>query len=281
MEPVLDNHAIVDDKRIAYRDDGEGRPVVLIHGTPSHSYIWREVIPGLEGAGYRVLAYDLLGYGLSERPLTADTSVAAQARILEGLLDVWGIEQADVVAHDIGGATAMILAVRRPERFRSLTLIDTVSYDSWPSRSWQAIIRDHLHEYHRMPLEDFREMMIRQLSMTVYDKGRMSGEVLEAYLAPLSSDLGKASFFAHQVSHYDSRYTQEITGDLKRLPIPTRVLWAEQDEWQPLSYGRHLAEDIPGASLEVIPEAGHFLMEDAPEKVVEELRGFLARKAAG
>lgn len=175
----------------------------------------------------------------------------------------------------------MILAVRRPERFRSLTLIDTVSYDSWPSRSWQAIIRDHLHEYHRMPLEDFREMMIRQLSMTVYDKGRMSGEVLEAYLAPLSSDLGKASFFAHQVSHYDSRYTQEITGDLKRLPIPTRVLWAEQDEWQPLSYGRHLAEDIPGASLEVIPEAGHFLMEDAPEKVVEELRGFLARKAAG
>lgn len=70
METVVDQDVVVDGVRIAYRDgEGDGRPVVLVHGTPSHSYIWREVIPPLESEGYRLLAFDLLGYGRSERPL--------------------------------------------------------------------------------------------------------------------------------------------------------------------------------------------------------------------
>ena len=82
MKTVVDQDVVVDGVRIAYRDgEGDGRPVVLVHGTPSHSYIWREVIPPLEIEGYRLLAFDLLGYGRSERPLERDTSVAAQARI--------------------------------------------------------------------------------------------------------------------------------------------------------------------------------------------------------
>jgi pimeloyl-ACP methyl ester carboxylesterase len=124
------------------------------------------------------------------------------------MLDFWGVEQADVVGHDTGGATAMILAVNKPERVGKLLLIDTVSYDSWPSETWQKIIRDHLHEYHRMTLEDFRQMMVRQLTMTVCRKERMSKEVLEAYLAPLAGEIGRASCFTHQVNHYDSRYTE-------------------------------------------------------------------------
>ena len=125
METVVDRDVVVDGARIAYRNGGgDGRPVVLVHGTPSHSYIWREVIPPLESAGYRVLCFDLLGYGRSERPLDRDTSVAAQARILERMLDFWGLEQADIVGHDIGGATAMILAVHKPERLGKLLLVE-------------------------------------------------------------------------------------------------------------------------------------------------------------
>ena len=125
METVVDQDVVVNGVRIAYRDgEGDGRPVVLVHGTPSHSYIWREVIPPLESEGYRLLAFDLLGYGRSERPLERDTSVAAQARILDRMLDFWGVEQADIVGHDIGGATAMIFAVNRPERVGKLLLIE-------------------------------------------------------------------------------------------------------------------------------------------------------------
>jgi pimeloyl-ACP methyl ester carboxylesterase len=275
---VLDRNAIVEGSRIAYRDGGgKGRPVVLVHGTPSHSYIWRRVVPGLAAAGYRVLAFDLLGYGHSERPLQKDTSVASQARLLDGLLDIWRLDRADVIGHDIGGAAAMILAVRKPERFRSLAVIDTPSYDSWPSETWRKIIREHLHEYHRMSLEEFRTTMVRQLEMTVHHKARMSGETLDAYLRPLLGELGKTSFFVHQVSHYDSRYTEEIAGDLTKLSMPVKILWGEQDEWQPVSYAKRLAQDIPRAMLTVIPEAGHFLMEDEPDRVTEELLGFLQK----
>lgn len=278
METVLDRDVVVDGVRIAYRDgEGDGRPVVLVHGTPSHSYIWREVIPPLESEGYRVLAFDMLGYGLSERPLERDTSVAAQARILERMLDFWGVVQADVVGHDIGGATAMIFAISKPEQVGKLLLIDTVSYDSWPSETWQKIIRDHLHQYHRMTLKEFRHMMVRQLTMTVCRKERMSKEVLEAYLAPLAGEIGKASFFTHQVNHYDSRYTEEITEDLKYLTMPVKILWGAEDEWQPVSYAKRLARDIPGAELGIIQEAGHILMEDAPEEVVTEVQDFLYR----
>lgn len=268
----------VEGVRIAYTDGGEGSPVVLIHGTPSHSYIWRDVIPGLKRAGHRVLAFDLLGYGLSERPLDRDTSVAGQARMLERLLDAWQIDRAAIVGHDIGGATAMIFATRNPHRILRLALIDTVSYDSWPSETWRKIIRDHLHEYHRMSLKGFREMMVRQLKMTVHDKGRMEGGALEAYLEPLSGELGKTSFFAHQVSHYDSRYTEEIADDLKELPMPVKILWGEEDEWQPVSYAKRLRDDIPNATLTVVAGAGHFLMEEASERVTTELAGFFGKE---
>ena len=128
-----------------------------------------------------------------------------------------------------------------------------------------------------MTLEEFRQMMVRQLTLTVCRKERMSKEVLEAYLAPLAGEIGKASFFTHQVNYYDSRFTEEITEDLKDLTMPVKILWGAEDEWQPVSYSKRLARDIPGADLGIIQEAGHFLMEDAPEKVVTEVRDFLYR----
>ena len=273
---ILDRHVVVDGERVAYTDQGDGPPVVLIHGTPSHSYIWRNVLPTVRDAGFRVLAFDLLGFGLSEKPaFERNTSVAAQANLLARLLDEWGLDSAHLVGHDLGGAVSMICAVRHPERVRSLLLADTVSYDSWPSETWQAIIEHHMVDYQAMPLADFREMMARQLRMTVFHKERMRGETLEAYLAPVLSDLGKVAFFAHQVRHYDSRYTEEIEADLRQLALPVRVLWGERDEWQPLAYGERLRDEIADASLVTIPDAGHFVMEDAPQRVREEIVAFL------
>jgi pimeloyl-ACP methyl ester carboxylesterase len=99
METILDRHIVVDGVRVAYTDAGTGPPVVLIHGTPSHAFIWRAVLPGLVQAGYRVLAFDLLGYGQSERPLHRNTSVAAQAVLLTALLDAWHPSDAHIMRH--------------------------------------------------------------------------------------------------------------------------------------------------------------------------------------
>ncbi|MGW7219550.1 alpha/beta fold hydrolase [Streptomyces sp. NPDC054826] len=277
---VLTDGLVVDGVRLAYRDRGRGEPVIFIHGTPSHSYEWRDVVPHIEASGLRVIAYDLLRYGRSERPADRDTSVAAQTELLEHLLDTLGLEQVNIVAHDIGGAIGLRFAIARPERVRRLMIMDAVSYDSWPSPTWQKIIDEQLDEAAAMSQDDFDALLTRQLTMAVADPSRMTGEVLRAYLEPHRSPLGRASFFEHQVRHYDSRYTQEISDRFDRLTMPVRIVWGEEDQWQPLHYAKRLSGDIPGAQLVVVPGAGHFLMEDDPDRVVREIRDFLSDPAA-
>ena len=273
---LTDNDIIVDGVRLAYRDRGDGPPVVFLHGTPSYSYEWRDVVPHVEAAGYRTLTYDLLGYGASERPLDRDTSVTAQAALLVELLDELDLARVNLVAHDIGGAIGQRLAIDWPERVHRLLLIDTVSYDSWPSATWRQIIRDNLDDHAAMSAAEFERMLTRQLQMTVSDANRMRGEVLEAYLDPHRSPLGRASFFDHQVRHYDSAHTESLTARLGDLDLPVRILWGGRDQWQPVSYAERLTADIPGAELVVLPEAGHFVMEDDAAAVTREVIDFLA-----
>ena len=130
MPHLVDKHVLINGTRIAHGVHGEGIPVVLIHGTPSSSYIWRNILPRLVDEGYRVHVFDLLGFGLSERPWNreTDTSVTGQVPVLERLLAHWGLDTAHIISHDIGGAVAQRFSVFSPERVRSLTLIDVVSF---------------------------------------------------------------------------------------------------------------------------------------------------------
>ena len=275
---LLPEPVIVDGYRIAAGVHGDGPPVVLIHGTPSHSFIWRNVVPRLTGAGYRVHLFDMLGFGESERPADPeiDTSVVYQGEVLRHLMGHWDLDDAHIVAHDIGGAVAMRTGVLDPELVRSLTLLDTVSYDSWPSQTWRAIIADGLDPLMRAPDAEHRERLTEQLKMTVADPARMSGDVLDAYLDAVSGPIGQPSFFQHQVRHYDSAYTRDLTDDLGELGAhPVQIVWGKQDAWQDPGYAEKLARDIPGAALHMIDDAGHFLLEDQPTTVSEHIRGFV------
>ncbi|GAA5007067.1 alpha/beta fold hydrolase [Actinopolymorpha pittospori] len=271
----LERSIVVDGVRLAYTDRGQGEPVVFVHGTPSHSYLWREVLPAVRAAGHRVLAYDLLGYGASERPLDRDTSVEAQADLLDRFLTALGLDAVNLVAHDIGGAVGQILAVDRPARVRRLILLDTVSYDSWPSATWRDVVDEYLDDVH-VGAQEFERMLTGQLEQAVHDPRRMSGDVLAAYLGACRGRLGRASFFEHQVRHYDAAPTMRVAPRLHELRIPVRVVWGAADRWQPVGYAERLAGDIPGADLVVVPDAGHFLPEDAPSAVAEQVRELLA-----
>jgi len=275
---LLPEPVIVDGHRIATGVHGDGPPVVLIHGTPSHSFIWRDVVPRLTGAGYRVHLFDFLGFGESERPRDpgTDTSVAYQGEVLRHLIGHWDLDDAHIVAHDIGGAVGMRTGVLDPELVRSLTLVDTVSYDSWPSEAWRALIANGLDSLMRAPDAEHRQRMTEQLRTTVADPARMTGEVLRAYLEPISGPVGQPSFVHHQLRHYDSRYTEELSDDLDELgEHPVQILWGRQDAWQDPGYGEKLARDIPGASLHTIEDAGHFAMEDQPAAVSERILTFV------
>ncbi|MGO3567463.1 MAG: alpha/beta fold hydrolase [Serratia grimesii] len=274
LTSLVNQQVIINGYRIATGIHGEGKPLVLVHGTPAHSIIWRNLLPRLTAAGFQVYYYDLLGYGASERPLSADTSIAAQADLLLGLLDHWQLDSAHVFGHDIGGALSLRAAFKHATRFQSLTIADICSYDSWPSPTWRSI-RDHYRQYAILDASQHVQTLTRQLEMAVFNKSLMTGELLQHYLAPIVGVVGQPAFYQHQIAHYDARYTEDFAQRLPELRLPVQILWGENDEWQPVSYAYRLQSDVPGARLQVIPQAGHFLMEDAPETVAQQLVTFI------
>jgi len=274
QEPLLNGHAVISGHRIATGIHGGGTPLVLVHGTPAHAIIWRELVPLFVGAGFHVHLYDLLGFGASERPVDADTSVAAQVTLLAALLDHWQLPTTHLFGHDIGGAIALRLAFEQGARLRSLTIADAPSYDSWPSSTWKQM-HDEYAQCALTPASEHRSTMARQLGMAVFHKDRMQGETLMRYLEPLCGVVGQPSFYQHQVAHYNACYTMDFAEKLPQLKVPVQILWGSQDEWQPVAYAYRLQRDIPGATLHLYEQAGHFLMEDAPLPVAAQVIVFV------
>ena len=283
MTNLVPDNTLILGNRIAHGVHGEGEPVVLIHGTPSSSFIWRNIVPALLKTGHKVHLFDLLGYGLSERPWSADvdTSVSGQVPILAALVTRWALDQVHVVAHDIGGAIAQRFCIFHPQAVKSLTLIDTVSFDSWPSKRTHEQMRAGLDILIKKPDSEHREHFRDWILSTVHDQTRLRAESLETYVDYISGPVGQGSLFQHQVSHYDHKHTSELTSRLKDLrELPVQILWGEDDAWQVVDWAYKLQAAIPGSSLRVLPECGHFAMEDKPEEVSRLLIEFVQEHAA-
>ncbi|GFF55209.1 haloacetate dehalogenase H-1 [Aspergillus lentulus] len=280
MQPLVTENVLIRGTRIAYGIYGEptGEPVVLLHGTPSSSLIWRNVVPQLTSAHYRVHVFDWLGYGVSERPWdpSIDTSISGQVPILEGLLAHWGLESAHVVAHDIGGGIAQRFAIFSPQRIRSLTLVDVVSFDSYPSARTKKQMEDGLETLIRAPDARHREHYRGWLRSAVHKREQFESSSLDIFLGYISGPVGQASLYQHQVRFYDPQHTLEIAdrlGELGKLPV--KLIWGVNDGWQVPDWAHILHEAIPGSELEFIEDCGHFSPEDQPEKLAKSLVTFL------
>jgi 2-hydroxymuconate-semialdehyde hydrolase len=261
----------VDGHRIAYIDEGEGIPLLLIHGIPSNGLMWRNVIPELS-KHFRVIAPDLLNYGQSEMPESADVSINAQHRILFGLMDSLGVRQAHVVAHDIGGGVAQLMAVEKPERVDQLVLIDSICFDSWPIPEFEPLQKPGAEA--DMALDDFVEMIRGFLPKGVVDPQVMTKSVIELYTKPWSTEKGKQAFFRN-LRRLNSEYTLAISEALSQLPHSTLIIWGEKDPFQKPEYGPRLEQAIPNARLTVIDDVGHFLLEEKPGEIGDLILDFL------
>ncbi len=261
---VLDKRFDYHGQSVAWGSLGSGPPLVMVHGTPFSSQVWRKIAPLLT-PHWTIYVFDLLGYGRSEMADGQDVSLGVQNELLAALWQHWEIESADVLCHDFGGATALRAHLLNGLHFRSLTIFDAVVLEPWGSPFVQHV-RKHEDAFAGMPAYAHAALLEAYLQSAVARP--MDPVALGIYADPWTGEIGQAAFY-RQIAQMDVKYTREIAGDLERLrQMPVQVLWGEEDNWLPVAQGESLASLISETALIRVKAAGHLMQEDAPEAIV-------------
>ncbi len=247
-----------------------GEPVVLLHGTPFSSFVWREIAQAL-AREYQVFVWDMPGYGRSGMHQGQDVSLAAQGEVFSQLLEHWQLSDPVVIAHDFGGAVALRAHLLHRAVYRGLALVDPVALAPWGSPFFR-LVGGHTEVFEQLP-PALHGALIREYISSASFPG-LRADVAEQLAAPWTDAPGQAAFY-RQIAQADQRYTDEIEKLYPQLSIPVAVCWGAQDSWIPVAKAHELAAVIPGARLSVIPGAGHLVPLDAPGVLVTELLAFL------
>jgi pimeloyl-ACP methyl ester carboxylesterase len=252
---------------VRYKILGQGgSPLVFVHGWPFSSFVWHRIAHFFEKS-HTIYIYDLLGYGQSEQRDDQDATLSVQSELLAALYKHWGFGDGnvpDMVAHDVGGCTALRAHLLNGCDYRTLTLIDPVAVGPWGS-PFVKHARLHLDAFAGMPA--YIHKAIVEAYIRAATTRELPPEELSAYVDPWLSKVGAAVFY-RQIAHLDQRFTDEIEGMYETVRCPTRIVWGEDDNWIPIADGRRLAEKIPSAEFFPIPNAGHLVQADAPEAIV-------------
>ena len=252
---------------MAYLDVGEGPAVVLLHGYPTSSFLWREVAPVLS-ARMRVIAPDLMGYGMSEKPKDADLTLRAQAGYVRELLRRIGIERFAVVGHGFGGGVAQLLTFQGD--VGALGLIDSVAFDAWPSPATLELQRNPPAE-----TPEAVERTVREWLAAACAKRNLSEAEADAYAEPWRGDPGA---LVRALRGLDGRGLERSAELLQELDTPAFVIWGEDDAFLSSGIAERIGESLPGSMVALLPGCGHLVSEDAPGTVAGLVQEFLRRQ---
>jgi haloalkane dehalogenase len=264
--PFDSSYREFDGLRLAHLDLGEGRPVLLMHGEPTWSFLWRHVIPPVRDAGYRCIAPDLPGFGRSDKPV--DLAWYTYDRFAESalaLVDELDLRDATIVVHDWGGPIGLRVAVERPDRIARIVVLDTGLFTGHQpmNDAWMAF-RAFVERTEDLPVG----LLVRRACLN--DPG---DEVIAGYEKPFPNAAAKAGARAFPLilpltpdapgASAGQRVLDALRGDAR----PKLFLWADSDPVLPLETGRRFAAALGGEIDHVIAGASHFLQEDAGPEI--------------
>jgi len=252
---------------------GGGEPLVLIHGFPTSSHLWQELVPLLPN-GRRVVVLDLLGYGRSDPPGEMALDIKSHADRILIVLDLLGINRACLIGHDVGGGVAQAVAVRAPHRVSHLCLISSVAFDDWPSREVK-LARATLPLTRHLPATWLLGVLKSDLERGFVDQ-ELASRSIDRYIKGFATPAGRDLLVAH-LEALDSADTVEIGSRLGAVPAPTAIVHGAHDPFIPLSAARRLHAAIRGSSLDVLDTGRHFLPEESPERLAEIISALVER----
>ncbi len=274
MTPATLDTVKVNGMTIAYREAGSGPPVLLLHGWPTSSFLWRNVMVPI-ARGNRVVAPDLPGFGASDKPLDVQYDFDLFESTLDEFLAALDIDDAGLAVHDLGGPVGVHWAVHRPERVTKLALLNTLLYPDF-SEAVMAFIKacsePELREQLTSPAG-----LEAAMGLGLADEANLTEEVVAAVREPFGDDDSRQALAAAGIGLPIEGFA-EIERLLPSLQMPVRIIYGERDRILP-DIARTMARvkaDLPQAEITALPDCGHFLQEEEPDRIGEELARFFA-----
>ena len=281
--PLPGNYAtLANGWRMHYTQTGavDGLPIVLLHGYPTWSYIWRNVARAVGAAGYRTIAPDLIGAGRSDTPRIG-YSFDDHAAALSLFLDALNLTKIVLVVHDVGGPVGMRLVLRDPARIVALGILSTFgSQYRLPAPAKIPLLPELVGGAFNLFLTGFRAY--------VHDPATMSPAVYAHYKEVYDSYAARRILvrFPYMMWHNESdpRLAQQrqVEADIARLAIPMLIAWGENDRVFPIAkYGKFWRDLLPQAEFRSIPAANHYIQEDQPAAVAAAIVELARRTVTG
>jgi len=272
---------VVDGHSLAYLDEGQGPAVVMVHGNPSWSYLYRNLVSGLRGR-YRCIVPDHLGCGFSDKPAESPYRLKNHVDNLERLLEALGVERCILVVHDWGGAIGMSWAGRHPERVAGVVVLNTAAF-----RSPRLPLRIAIC---RWPV--LGSLLVRGLNgfaraATFMAVTRpMRPEIAAGFLAPYNNWRNRIAVhrFVEDIpmdaQHPSWETLVGIEASLTHLQhCPMLLCWGGRDFCFNDTFFEEWRRRFPRAEAHYFPEAGHYVLEDGLADIQPLIEGFLARTA--
>jgi haloalkane dehalogenase len=282
-KPAFTEHRIPREQGNVYaRDyDGAGPAFILMHGFPDNLRIYDDLIPHLTKAGRRVVAFDFLGFGASDKPAEASYSFEQQRGDLSAVIQALGLGQVVLVAHDSSGIATVNFAIEHPYKVASLCILNS-AYDNSPLNVWPEMI------------VLFADPALKALALAVAQSPAQFGWLLkwqqqkfeelmpaeqrlhfEQFMAPLIADNftvqpGSGPAFMQMGTQFyeELKRNSARLDEVRALDIPTKVIWGELDPYLNVAMGRERASYFKNGSFHPVP-AGHWLQSDMPQRVAE------------
>ncbi len=269
---ITSHFVTVQGLQIHYLSIGTGTPILLLHGWPTSSYLWRNIMVPLSQTR-QVIAMDLPGFGQSSKSLEGSYSFNYYDRMIDGFVNQLGISKTGLVVHDLGGPVGLMWAVRHPEKVDRLTLLNTLVY---PEFSWA--VRLFLLATFVPGIKDWlvsTSGLVKAMQIGVKNQKNLTKEVLRNYYSPFQTAENR-KVLLKTAQRLSPKGFQEIAEKLPQFKIPIRLIYGENDKILPdvANTMRRLKQDIPQAQLTALPQCGHFLQEDAPEQLSQLLLEF-------
>lgn len=280
----FDSHWLtLDGHRLHYLDEGQGPVLLLSHGNPTWSFYWREVVQALRGK-YRLIVPDHIGCGLSDKPPLSQYSYRLAQRVsdLNRLVEHLDLREITLVAHDWGGAIGMGAAVAAPERFSRFALMNTAAFRA--ARCPRRIRLVHIPGFGPLAVQGLNLFVKAALRMAAEDQRRMTPAVRAGLSAPYDSWANRIAVlrFAMDIPLKPSHPTYQTLVDIENglsqfADRPISLIWGMKDWCFGPEFLQRFQEFFPQAEVHRLEDAGHYIIEDAHERVVPLLEDFLER----